>query len=60
VLFQSAEKGDGFLYPTLNVRYWPSLLKKSALFSIPAFGFNDKNLPIGAAYWARLVERYLG
>jgi hippurate hydrolase len=25
----------------------------------PAYDFNDKNLPIGAAYWARLVERYL-
>ncbi|QQU67607.1 amidohydrolase [Pseudomonas fluorescens] len=25
----------------------------------PAYNFNDKNLPIGAAYWARLVERYL-
>nr|WP_241667645.1 M20/M25/M40 family metallo-hydrolase [Pseudomonas caspiana] len=26
----------------------------------PAYDFNDKNLPIAAAYWARLVERYLG
>jgi hippurate hydrolase len=25
----------------------------------PHYDFNDKNLPIGAAYWARLVERYL-
>lgn len=25
----------------------------------PVYDFNDKNLPIGAAYWARLVERYL-
>ena len=25
----------------------------------PAYDFNDKNLPIGAAYWTRLVERYL-
>ncbi|MBP0595518.1 amidohydrolase [Paraburkholderia sp. LEh10] len=26
----------------------------------PHYDFNDRNLPIGAAYWARLVERYLG
>jgi hippurate hydrolase len=51
---------NGKQWPSLKVRFWPSLLKKSALFSIPAYGFNDKNLPIGAAYWARLVERYLG
>lgn len=25
----------------------------------PEYDFNDSNLPIGAAYWARLVERYL-
>jgi hippurate hydrolase len=25
----------------------------------PHYDFNDKNLPVGAAYWARLVERYL-
>ncbi|MEI5998413.1 amidohydrolase [Paraburkholderia bengalensis] len=25
----------------------------------PHYDFNDRNLPIGAAYWARLVERYL-
>ncbi|MCY0386252.1 M20 family metallopeptidase [Robbsia sp. Bb-Pol-6] len=25
----------------------------------PMYDFNDRNLPIGAAYWARLVERYL-
>ncbi|MDE2289506.1 M20 aminoacylase family protein [Pandoraea sp.] len=25
----------------------------------PGYDFNDKNLPIGAAYWARLVERFL-
>ncbi|MGJ7515053.1 M20 aminoacylase family protein [Pseudomonas baetica] len=25
----------------------------------PGYDFNDSNLPIGAAYWARLVERYL-
>jgi hippurate hydrolase len=25
----------------------------------PHYDFNDKNLPIGAAYWARLVERFL-
>lgn len=25
----------------------------------PTYDFNDQNLPIGAAYWARLVERYL-
>lgn len=25
----------------------------------PHYDFNDKNLPIGAAYWTRLVERYL-
>jgi hippurate hydrolase len=25
----------------------------------PAYDFNDRNLPIGAAYWARLVERFL-
>ena len=25
----------------------------------PRFDFNDANLPIGAAYWARLAERYL-
>ncbi|MGI4861699.1 MAG: M20 aminoacylase family protein [Janthinobacterium lividum] len=25
----------------------------------PLYDFNDRNLPIGAAYWARLVERYL-
>ena len=24
------------------------------------YDFNDENLPIGAAYWTRLVERYLG
>ena len=26
----------------------------------PHYDFNDRNLPIGAAYWTRLVERYLG
>jgi len=26
----------------------------------PQYDFNDQNLPIGAAYWTRLVERYLG
>ncbi|BCF98952.1 amidohydrolase [Paraburkholderia sp. PGU19] len=26
----------------------------------PHYDFNDRNLPVGAAYWARLVERYLG
>jgi hippurate hydrolase len=26
----------------------------------PHYDFNDHNLPIGAAYWTRLVERYLG
>ena len=25
----------------------------------PRYDFNDENLPIGAAYWTRLVERYL-
>ncbi|EKS70243.1 MULTISPECIES: M20 aminoacylase family protein [unclassified Caballeronia] len=25
----------------------------------PLYDFNDENLPIGAAFWARLVERYL-
>ena len=25
----------------------------------PHYDFNDRNLPIGAAYWSRLVERYL-
>jgi hippurate hydrolase len=25
----------------------------------PHYDFNDKNLPVGAAYWTRLVERYL-
>ncbi|BAK76800.1 hippurate hydrolase [Pseudogulbenkiania sp. NH8B] len=25
----------------------------------PNYDFNDRNLPIGAAYWARLVERFL-
>ena len=25
----------------------------------PGYDFNDTNLPIGAAYWARLVERFL-
>jgi hippurate hydrolase len=25
----------------------------------PGYDFNDRNLPIGAAYWARLVERFL-
>ncbi|WP_179405364.1 M20 aminoacylase family protein [Burkholderia guangdongensis] len=25
----------------------------------PKYDFNDRNLPIGAAFWARLVERYL-
>ncbi len=25
----------------------------------PHYDFNDENLPIGAAYWTRLVERYL-
>ena len=25
----------------------------------PHYDFNDRNLPIGAAYWTRLVERYL-
>jgi hippurate hydrolase len=25
----------------------------------PQYDFNDRNLPIGAAYWTRLVERYL-
>ncbi|SCK14658.1 M20 aminoacylase family protein [Vogesella sp. LIG4] len=25
----------------------------------PEYDFNDRNLPIGAAYWARLVERFL-
>jgi hippurate hydrolase len=25
----------------------------------PHYDFNDKNLPIGAAYWTRLVERFL-
>ncbi|MFL6670333.1 MAG: M20/M25/M40 family metallo-hydrolase, partial [Burkholderia ambifaria] len=26
----------------------------------PKYDFNDRNLPIGAAFWTRLVERYLG
>src|SRR3984885_2707582 len=26
----------------------------------PHYDFNDRNLPVGAAFWARLVERYLG
>jgi hippurate hydrolase len=26
----------------------------------PHYDFNDHNLPIGAAFWTRLVERYLG
>ncbi|WP_114811849.1 M20 aminoacylase family protein [Paraburkholderia kururiensis] len=26
----------------------------------PHYDFNDTNLPVGAAFWARLVERYLG
>ncbi|MBN3756724.1 amidohydrolase [Paraburkholderia sp. Tr-20389] len=26
----------------------------------PHYDFNDRNLPVGAAYWTRLVERYLG
>ncbi|MGO4325966.1 M20 aminoacylase family protein [Cupriavidus sp. 2TAF22] len=25
----------------------------------PGYDFNDDNLPVGAAFWARLVERYL-
>jgi len=25
----------------------------------PGYDFNDSNLPVGAAYWARLVERFL-
>ncbi|WPH15905.1 M20 aminoacylase family protein [Variovorax paradoxus] len=25
----------------------------------PKYDFNDRNLPVGAAYWSRLVERYL-
>jgi hippurate hydrolase len=25
----------------------------------PAYDFNDDNLTVGAAYWTRLVERYL-
>ena len=25
----------------------------------PKYDFNDRNLPIGAAFWTRLVERYL-
>jgi hippurate hydrolase len=26
----------------------------------PHYDFNDRNLPVGAAFWTRLVERYLG
>jgi hippurate hydrolase len=26
----------------------------------PNYDFNDANLPVGAAFWARLAERYLG
>jgi hippurate hydrolase len=26
----------------------------------PHYDFNDRNLTVGAAYWTRLVERYLG
>jgi hippurate hydrolase len=26
----------------------------------PHYDFNDTNLPVGAAFWARLVEHYLG
>jgi len=26
----------------------------------PRYDFNDANLTVGAAYWARLTERYLG
>lgn len=25
----------------------------------PHYDFNDQNLPVGAAFWTRLVERYL-
>jgi hippurate hydrolase len=26
----------------------------------PSFDFNDELIPLGATYWIRLVERYLG
>jgi hippurate hydrolase len=25
----------------------------------PGYDFNDANLPVGAAYWVRLAERFL-
>ena len=25
----------------------------------PGYDFNDRNIPVGAAYWVRLVERFL-
>ena len=25
----------------------------------PSYDFDDRNLPVGAAYWVALVERYL-
>ncbi|STQ44140.1 Uncharacterized hydrolase YxeP [Ewingella americana] len=31
----------------------------SAVLHNPAYDFNDDSLTIGAAYWTRLVERYL-
>jgi hippurate hydrolase len=30
-----------------------------AMLHHPKYDFNDAILPVGAAYWTRLVERYL-
>jgi hippurate hydrolase len=32
---------------------------EGAMLHHPKYDFNDQILPVGAAYWARLVERYL-
>ncbi|MBX8828409.1 M20/M25/M40 family metallo-hydrolase, partial [Ochrobactrum sp. SFR4] len=31
----------------------------SAVLHNPKYNFNDANLPVGSALWARLAERYL-
>ena len=34
--------------------------KDGCMVHNPHYDFNDTNLPVGAAFWARLVEHYLG
>ena len=45
--------------PGCFVRIGNGVGEKPPLLHTARYDFNDTNLPVGSAYWVRLVERYL-